>query len=432
MVKRSSLNVTLLIFSIFAAIIVFVLGEVILGYLYGLPYFIQTAIYLTFVTVLLFLAVYLSEKINSGYYIPRGRITFDGTCAKAAAILVPCALAIGLLTQLLYGFLGTSEITAIPALPGQVVVGGQSEAPGVAVGDVQFTQWEVWWDVSGNDTPMPAYKGLSAFFVGDGGDNQFLNQDLHTAMDAFAADVLGPDATFERWLEQRRLNMQGNAPSFMDVGGGEIGLAFQAAVEYSYVEAIAFTNFELFDQDNYVFMEPVLIGSYRGLYGREFVLFWEALNLWTREHPDPCNTFYQFWRWHIADAPLPRAPMLVILYESPHLIVTYDNPGDGLVLRIILRAVLLSLWGVFTGVATCIFLNNDNLFKRFLFPRIIVSVVIATAVAILLSQPGLGVGVLARGLMALATCLLYLPTYNWGAYGQKQYGGQHGGNVPQY
>ncbi|MDR0272118.1 MAG: hypothetical protein LBI27_02220, partial [Clostridiales bacterium] len=106
MVKKSPLNIVLFIFSILAAIAVFGLGELLLGLMdnwLGIPYFLQCAIYLMFAMTMLFLTIFVSEKISSGYYIPRGRVTFSGTCAKAAAIFVPCAFVVGLLTQLLYG-----------------------------------------------------------------------------------------------------------------------------------------------------------------------------------------------------------------------------------------------------------------------------------------------------------------------------------------
>ena len=109
MVKKSSLNVTMLLFSLLAAAFVFVLGEAVLWFMSDLPFIVQTAIYLTFVTCFVFLAIFLSEKVSTGYYIPRGRVTFNRTAAKAAAILVPIALVLGLVTQLIYGFLGAAD-----------------------------------------------------------------------------------------------------------------------------------------------------------------------------------------------------------------------------------------------------------------------------------------------------------------------------------
>ena len=109
MFKQSSLNVTMLLFSLLAAAFVFALGEAVLVFLSDLPFIVQTAIYLTFVTCFVFLAIILSEKVSTGHYIPRGRVTFSSTAAKAAAILVPVALVLGLVTQLIYGLLGAAN-----------------------------------------------------------------------------------------------------------------------------------------------------------------------------------------------------------------------------------------------------------------------------------------------------------------------------------
>jgi uncharacterized membrane protein YwzB len=244
------------------------------------------------------------------------------------------------------------------------------------------------------------------------------DSDLYDFLDDFAAsgDVPAAIGDFKQWLDSRSPTVPAGAPTFMDIADGDEALAFRAAVEYISAFGISFMNFEDYAADPYVFLEPVKRDGYRGPYGDEFLLLWETLDAWTRANEDACNTFFQYWNWHIATPP-PRAPVIinVITYEIPNLLLPHNYPGQAGVGRIVLHTVFLAMWGIFTGIAVSIFLNNSRLFQAFLIPRAIVSLVLALAVAYLLSSSETNIGMPARGLLAVYTCLLYLPTYRWDA-----------------
>jgi hypothetical protein len=419
MIKSSSLNGVMLIFSLIAAALVYALGELLLRYLANIPFVLQCGIYMTFATLLLFVAMYLAEKISPGYYIPYGRVTFGGTCAKAAAILVPCALALGLLTQLAYGFVG-ADAEESGLLPVDYVT------------DFSDDEWIPWWiegspeagganiGAGGAEVPMPLHDGLRHFYQ----DNI---DDLHGYLSRFVArsDVMGANATFSQWAGSRRPTIPANAPSFMEIGGGDVSLAFQAIVEYVFINSIGFVNFEEYADNPYVLLQPIVRGDYRGPHGAEFLLFWEAMDAWTYACYDPCNTFYQYWNFHITDAPIPRAPVILVevTYERPHLLLLYTGPSQDSLLRVVIQAFSLSLWGILTAIAVAIFLNNSKLFTAFVIPRAIISIVLSATFAIVLSIPGLEIGygisldVPMRALLAVSTCLLFLPTYRWDGYG---------------
>ncbi|MCL2573826.1 MAG: hypothetical protein FWE34_04645 [Defluviitaleaceae bacterium] len=409
MTKKSSINWVMLLFSLLVAIGVFLIGEVLLGFLSFLPFFLQTAIYLTLATILCFLGIFLSEKIHSGYYIPRGRVTFNSTCAKAAGILIPCAFVLGLLTQLLYGFMGATE--------GEVEA--QWQDLGGGSGYAYVYDGVGWWNTRppgpGNFTiggmgREYAYESLEDFFS-ENHDN------LHYHLNNFASrnDVLGSDATFAQWLNQRHPTVPSGAPSFLAIANGNVPLAFRNAMEYAYSTVLDTANATWDPQDAYVATWQFGIrDGYTGVHGREYQLLLDALDEWTLQNGDACQNFYSFWAMHIQPDPQPLAPVLsALVMESPHLLLTHAGPGQTDVLRIVLQSVMLSLWGIFLGVAVMIFLNNNKLMTSFLIPRIAVSIVISVSFALLLAYTSMDLSLAARGLLALGTCLLFLPTFSW-------------------
>jgi hypothetical protein len=107
---------------------------------------------------------------------------------------------------------------------------------------------------------------------------------------------------------------------------------------------------------------------------------------------------------------------LSFVVERPHLLRMYVGAARTSAVRIILQAVLLALWGIFTGLATVIFLNNTKLFFAFLLPRVFISILMSTLFAVILARASIDIGTAARALLALGNCLLFLPTYSWGAH----------------
>jgi len=401
MTKKSSLNGIMLVFSIVAGIAVFVLGELMLAYLPNLPFILQCAIYLTLVAILCLLAMYISEKVSSGYYIPRGRVIFDNTCAKAAAIIIPCAFVLGLLTQLAYGQLaGTFEY-----------VDSDRQVASVAADD--YAEGLTWWiarpmgpGISYIGTPlgevMPPHPSMQDFFESG-------HENLHSFLDDFVTsnDVLGANGTIAGWLDSRSPTTPERAPSFLAIGEGDEALAFRAAIEYAFGMALSF---------NPLNGEAQVRSDYDGSYGQEYLLLWQTLDTWTQANHDACNNFYLYWAMHIEGDPLPLAPALrERITQRPHLLLQYYGAGKESALRIVLQVFLLSLWGIFMGIATAIFLNNNKLFKAFVIPRAIVSIAISAIFALVLVyvDAGFDISMPARALLPIGTCLLYLPTYSW-------------------
>ena len=409
MFKKSSLNGVMLLFSLLAVVFVYVLGELLLFFLQGLPFIVQCGIYLTFVLLIIYFAIYLSEKVSTGNYIPKGRVTFDSTFAKAAAIFIPCAFAIGLLTQLMYG-------GVVGLMGGEIRFG-----PAVirTAEDIAEGEWVPWWVPSAEmpDAPlMPIHDGMQSFFTRN-------SSNLHGILDDFAAsaDVLGPGADFETWLRLRSPHIPTNAPSFLEIGEGDVPLAFQAAVNYAFVYAISFLDPRGLELNPYAIHDFVLRDGYGGTYRYELLSFWNDLDTWAFEHYDACNTFIQYWRFHI-DPDLPTAPVIV-LYEAepfivfgeiPHLLLSYSGPGWNSPIRIALQSLFLSIWGIFVGIAVVIALNNSNLFTAFLIPRIVISIVVSIAFSVMFAMLNIEIDMIARGVYALGIGLLFLPTYSWG------------------
>jgi len=118
---------------------------------------------------------------------------------------------------------------------------------------------------------------------------------------------------------------------------------------------------------------------------------------------------------HAAFENRPLGDVPVFSSRSAHLLLRVEGVGRDNVVRIVLQSILLSLWGIATGIAVVLFLNNSRLVKSFLVPRIIVSIVIAAVFAVVMALADMDYSMAARALFATSTCLLYLPTYTWGA-----------------
>jgi hypothetical protein len=416
--KQSSLNMVMLLFSAGAAMVVYVLGEVLLQFVWFMPFIVQCGIYLAFVTTLLFVVIFFAEKIKSGNYIPRGRITFNSTCAKAAAMLIPAAFAVGLLTQLLYGF--------------SVFFVARTEVPSGIRGrltiEADVTPETVAWlnarppgpgtiRIHSGTPPTSgdfAYFNLQHFFTSN-------RNDLHGYLETFASRE---GMSFRQWLDARHPTVPGGAPSFLAMAEGNEALAFRAVLEYSYGRVLDNYQFMWRPVDAYHHMPPPAVrDGYRGTHGRDYVRLWETMDDWARSSYDPCANFYSFWNVHIMPNHFEFSRGHFV---PPHLLLHYSGPGITNVLRIGLQTLLLSLWGIFSGLAVVIYLNNSRLFSDFLVPRILVSVVLSLAFVLVMAFAGANISMVARLLLAFGTCLLYLPIFSWNQGVKSSYGGAQG------
>ena len=433
MFKRSSLNGVMLLFSLLAAVFVYVIGELLLGFLSWMPFIIQCGIYLTFVMSLCFLAVYLSEKVSSGYYIPRGRVTFEGTCAKAAAIFIPMAFAVGFITQMLYSFLfAEAREEVIMGYQGQVsgaivelidgidlegddleivFVVDTTGSMGAYIIDVKNDILDVLDAISGQTDnfrvalidyrDFPTWSGYHGDYPGML-QLDFTN-DIHAIVDAVNALTIGsggdiPETMYYALMMAVELDWQAGARYAIVLADAEPHDPEPYTGHTLSTVAIALEDMEIELMLVGTGGSPIMISKFEEIAeytGGAFV------------HVEPA--------WMGAGL----APVLVPQYtltwwEHPHLLIGFDGAGEPTILSMAFQAFLLSLWGIFTGIATVVFLNNNKLFSSFLIPRIIVSIVMAAAFAMLLSVAGLGMAMPLRGLLAIATCVLYLPTYSWG------------------
>ncbi|MCL2577109.1 MAG: VWA domain-containing protein [Defluviitaleaceae bacterium] len=432
MVIKSPLNFLMLLFSFFAAIAVFFLGEVLLRFISGLPFIFQCAIYLTFVTTLCFAAIFISEKIYSGYYIPRGRVTFGGTCAKAAAIFIPCAFALGLLTQLLYGFIFTETRGDHTVVDGEV-----SGAMIQMIGEMEIGRRDALDLVIVVDT-----TGSMGSYIND------VRRDISHVYDALANQTRDfrvalidyrdfPSRTMYAGDYPAKLQLNftserheiANAINALTLGnGGDIpetmysALSMAAGLDWrpdAHKHIIVLTDAEPLDPEPYTYytmnqiidmleygdIELHLIGA-----GDSPVMlaFFEEISERTGNdfaHVVPVITFASF----IVEQEIET------WWERPHLLLAFDGSGErGGAMKIAVHALLMSLWGIFTGIAVVVFLNNSKLFTTFLIHRIIVSIVISTIFAIMMADADIITNLAARALLALGVCLLYLPTFSWG------------------
>ena len=432
MFKRSSLNGIMLLFSLLAAMFVYVLGELLLAFMWWMPFILQCGIYLTFVSALCFLAIYLSEKVSSGYYIPRGRVTFEGTCAKAAAILIPMAFALGFLTQLVYGFLFAEARH-------EEIMGYQGQVSGAIVELIEGI------DLEGDD--------LEIVFVVDttGSMGPYINDVKNDIIDVLDA-ISGQTENFRVALIDYRdfpsrsgvmdypgklqLDFTNDTYAIADAvnaltigwGGDKPETMYYALIMAVELDWRATSRYAIVLAD----APPLDPEPYTGntlssvAVALEYMEI-ELMLVGTGGHPLMISAFEEIAEytggvfvnvepaWHGGGvAPVLVVQELITWWERPHLLLGFDGAGEPTILSIIFQAFLLSLWGIFTGIATVVFLNNNKLFGSFLIPRIIVSIVMATTFAVLLSVAGFGMGMPLRGLLAVATCVLYLPTYSWG------------------
>jgi hypothetical protein len=402
MKKESSLNVIMLLFSIGAAFAVYLLGELLLAYVATINIAWQCAIYLTFVTALCFVAIFIAEKISPGYYIPRGRITFSGTCAKAAAILIPCAFILGLLTQLLYGITGISAGNLNPNFKGTMLVcdisgSMRSNDPEYAAVDALAKYIE--------SVPLGEYLGVTVF-----------NDDDFTLREYV---VLASEKERSALIEQINDSIEYG-------GGTNIQGALMGAIrqvrnieEQNWPGLVILFSDGLSDVD-YTKLQSAALGNTENLRNAvpvSTVYFGDALGGYQMSNiAQKTGGNYLHLSLDVDSSELREVftrSRASFSFERPHLLQMYAGPARTSMLRIIMQALLLSLWGIFTGLATVVFLNNSRLFTAFLIPRAIVSVLISTIFVVILAGANINAVLPLRALLAGGFCLLYLPTFSW-------------------
>jgi len=430
MYKNSSLNVVMLLFTAAAGVGVYLLGELLLNFLSGvtgMPYFIQTGIYLVFVVCMLFLAIILAENINTGLYIPRGPVTFSGTCVKAAAVLIPAAFVLGLVTQLIYGYLAVSTDRIAPRpedFQGTFIVADFSGS--MSWNDPDRVVVDALEDYIRNEVEIGDNFGLIIYESFVHVIREFAPLESEAAREELIAAVHsmpydGGTNTFDALMEsfeQIRDTEEQNWPGLV--------LLFSDGqshfMDYDRIRTASLGDTT--NPRNRIPVNTVFFGPEHGRFEMEniaAVTDGYFFHLGTQANPNEIRDLFSTAR---------RAAFI----GQPHLLQLYARPAQTALPRIAMQAALLSTWGIMTGLAVVIFLNNTRLYKHFFISRIFVSVAVSVIFAWLLSIPGLSfvrlgqtdfdVDLFVRGLFALGMCILWLPTYSWGS---PTGGGMHGG-----
>ena len=410
--KQSSLNVLLFFLSIAGAAAAFLFGEILLRYISFLPYWIQCGLYLLFVMAVCCVVMILSEKIKTGDYLLKHRTEFGMTAGKAALIFLPAALLLGIVTQLLYSWSGFS-ISRGADFQGTMIVCDISDS----MNDNDPHKDTVEAMVSYIDTiPLDEYLGIVVFNdqvdvlrryspLKDEREREDLKQMLRDEI--YYSGTTDMDAALQTAIREMRASVtKDNWPGLV--------LLFSDGLPSYPIDYRALNRASEGDSRNARNRIPInTIGYYADLW----LLTADDSEL--RRIAD--ETGGEYIRISVGgDAAALRDAFSRSRSEfkwgdnEQHLI-KYNKISDT-TLKVILRALFLTLWGVLSGLFIVLFLNNSNLLKHFLIPKIIIAVVCGVAfTAIMQMQTAYNdaIGAIARAVLALDVCVMYLPTYRW-------------------
>ena len=406
--KQSSLNVIMFLISIVGAIAAFGFGELLLVYLSYLPPWVQCGVYLLFVAVVCCVVLLISEKIQTGNYLLKHKREFGFTAGKAALIFLPAALALGIITQLIYSWGGIS-ISLNPKFQGTMIVCDISDS--MNENDPYMHTVEA--VASYIDTvPLGEYLGVLLF-----NDSLYSFREYSLLESEEERGELLQSIKDELFysggtdIEEALLTAISEMRQLEDPDWPGLILLFsdgQSDVDYSRVR-----NASIGDVSNPRNRIPVntIYFSISPLGGYQMNTIAEEtggryFHLGVREAPaDLRNVFSRSrseFRWN----------------TNQHLIKSSTWSQGNTVAKVILRIVLLAMWGAFLGVFVVIFLNNNRLIKHFLIPKIVVAVICSVVFTVILLNAGTGpgqdaAGKLGRALLAAGMCIVYLPTYRW-------------------
>jgi Ca-activated chloride channel family protein len=400
--KNSALNVLLLLLSLVGAAAAFIFGEALLGYVAYLPYWVQCGVYLLFVTLVGCLVMFVSETIHTGQYTLKQRKEFKQTALKAALIFLPAAVALGMLTQFLYGLVSLSG-DENPDFQGTMIVC-----------DVSGSMME-------NDPDRDAVTAVQSYL-------DTVPKGEYVGIIAFSDQAVSVREYAPLLEDDEREELKALAEQNMTYyGGTDIQSALIAAIDEMRT---------LEDKD-----WPGLIMLFSD--GQSVVDYDQLLEASLGDDEDvkqriPVNTIYYasdplggyqmstiaqktggayFYMGLEQDGVSLRDAFThsrsLVTVEQPHLIQSYFGPMREAPVRILLQGLFLVLWGVFSGVLVVVFLNNNRLIPHYLYVKIGVSVAAGVALTLILLTSDADMGMTARAVLAVSMCTLYLPTYRW-------------------
>ena len=408
--KKSALNIAMLLVSLLGVGAVYGLGEALLGFMTYLPFWLQCGIYLLFVIIICCLTMIIAESIHSGGYILKHKKEFGPTILKAMAIFLPAAFALGALTQLGYGVISLPS-EAKPKFQGTMLVCDISDSmnendPGIAAdGEPEAKKGLLSYI---DEVPLGEYLGVSLF----NGDlvpireytlleDEQEREELKDAIEEkfkYDGSTNTPEALIDAIKQIRGIgdpNWPGLIILFSD-GQSNYGIPYDTLVPLS-----------VGDIDNPKNRIPVNTIYYsRSPYGG-----YEMSTIAQKTGGE-----YYYMGMDQEDVSLRnvfRHSRNIFKIEKPNLIQPYYGVARTSPLRIALQIIFITMWGLLSGILVIIFLNNNKLFKHFLLPKIIISLVFAAAFAVIMMHPSSNAGVIARILLAVNMCAIYLPTYRW-------------------
>ena len=402
--KQSALNGVMLLLSIIGAVAAFLFGEALLIYVSYLPFWIQCGIYLLFVMSVCCLVMILSEKIRTGYYLLKHRREFGLTAGKAALIFLPAALAIGIITQILYSWGGIS-LNTNPRFQGTMIV----------------------CDVSGsmqeNDPYMDTVESMVSYI-------ETVPLDEHIGV------ILFNDMSYNlreysplESEEEREGLIQLIYDEMYYYGGTDIeGALLSAFAEMRELDDPSWPGLVLLFSDglsdiNYDRIRSASIGNASNSRNRipvNTIYFSQSVLSGYQMNTIAEITGGQYYHLGVGGDPselrnaFSKSRAEFNFQTDRHLIKSSTWSESNIIIRAVIRIVLLSAWGVFSGIFVVVFLNNNRLFKHFLVAKIVVSIICAIAFTIILQNMNTDFGSrIGRGLLAAGMCVMYLPTYRW-------------------
>jgi Ca-activated chloride channel family protein len=346
--------------------------------------------------------MWISEMIHSGRYRVNPRKELRQTGVQALAILMPSAILLGVLTQLLYGLIGTTNFIA-PIFQGTMLVS-----------DISGSMTE-------NDPDMDAIKAIQSYI-----DSAPLDEYLGIIVFNEVPITIREYAPLT--TEEERGQLKQYITDVVEYGGGtDIQAALLSAI--SQIRAL----------ENPDWQGLVLLFS-DGLSTIQFATLQKASlgNIRDPKSRIPVNTIY------FSSSPLGGYQMSTIAQktggayfymdtsqqqmslqdiftyarsmisiEKPHLIQSYFGVARLSGFRIFLQILFFFLWGFFTGASAVLFLNNTRLINHYLFTKAAASVGIAILFAAIMVWGESDMGVTARAVLAAGMGVMYLPTYAW-------------------
>jgi len=346
----------------------------------------------------------LSEKISSGHYLLKHRAEFGLTGGKAALIFLPAALALGIITQLIYNW-GFTALNQRTDFQGAMIVADISGS--MLENDPYMEAVEA---IASYIDTVPLHEYLGIILFNDQVFNlrdysQLESEDERNELKQRVYDEVSYDGGTD--IEQALLKAFSEIRASEEPDFPGIVLLFsdgESPINYYRIRNASTGNSN--NEKNRIpvsaiyYSKSSITGSHMSLIAQETggEYFHVGVGGDSLELRDIFSHSRAVFRWN----------------TDLHLLKNNVGTEDSTVLRIILRSVFIALWGFLTGVFVVIFLNNVNLVKHFLIVKIIVSIGCGIAFTFVLLAFDTSNGArLARGLLVASMCTIYLPTYKW-------------------